>query len=243
MCSTANSLRAETGRRTAAPAVVRRLHVSRAMTLELWSSPNIHLARVDGDIVILDAETDCYHCLLDGALWLTTQTDGRVLVTDEEAARELEAAGFCSRARSIQVRCPFVAPRRELPPSDRPSRRETAAAAVSLFRATLAFRGQPLIRLIEPLAPNGASAASPEEHLALSIAAARSAMPWVPFEGECLQRAFQLRRLLAERGMSVTWMFGVRTWPFAAHCWLQSDDLVVGDTVERVSRYVPIMAI
>ncbi|MDP3399561.1 MAG: lasso peptide biosynthesis B2 protein, partial [Brevundimonas sp.] len=143
----------------------------------------------------------------------------------------------------IRKRRAFVAARRELALPDRPSRRATAAVAVSLLRSTLAFRGRPLFRLIEPLAPHGGSAAAPEDRLARAVAAARSAMPWIPFEGECLQRAFQLRRLLAERGMSVTWVFGVRTWPFAAHCWLQREDLVVGDTVERVSRYVPIMAV
>jgi len=73
------------------------------------------------------------------------------------------------------------------------------------------------------------------------VGAARIVRPWVPSEGECLQRAFQLRRLLARRGIAVDWVFGVRTWPFGAHCWLQSGDMLVGDRLERVGRYTPIM--
>jgi hypothetical protein len=29
--------------------------------------------------------------------------------------------------------------------------------------------------------------------------------------------------------------------PFHAHCWVQHEDAVVGDTVEHVSQFTPIM--
>lgn len=53
---------------------------------------------------------------------------------------------------------------------------------------------------------------------------------------------YLLRRLLRSEGYSPLWIFGVRTWPFGAHCWLQVDDLVIGDTLDRVRFYTPIMA-
>ena len=43
-------------------------------------------------------------------------------------------------------------------------------------------------------------------------------------------------------GIATQWLFGVRTWPFAAHCWLQIGNLVVGDRLERVRFYTPILA-
>jgi hypothetical protein len=40
-----------------------------------------------------------------------------------------------------------------------------------------------------------------------------------------------------------TWVFGVQTRPFAAHCWLQHENIVLNDTVEHVTRYTPIMTV
>lgn len=42
---------------------------------------------------------------------------------------------------------------------------------------------------------------------------------------------------------ALVWVFGVRTWPFAAHCWIQIGDLVVGDVLDRVRGYTPIRAV
>jgi hypothetical protein len=82
-----------------------------------------------------------------------------------------------------------------------------------------------------------------ENDLHALLAAARRARPWLPFEGECLQRTFLLRYFLARSGVATDWVFGVRTWPFSAHCWLQIGDLVVGDRLERVQRFTPIMKV
>ena len=68
-------------------------------------------------------------------------------------------------------------------------------------------------------------------------------LPWLPFQGQCLHRAFMLRRLLARRGLSVHWVFGVRTWPFMAHCWLQAGDTLVADDLDRVLGFTPILVV
>ena len=109
--------------------------------------------------------------------------------------------------------------------------------------ATLAFRGRPFPLLIRSAQPSRLRR-SPLDSLRLgrSVAAFRGALPWLPLEGECLQRSFQLRRLLLAHGVQTDWIFGVRTWPFAAHCWLQIGDMVVGDSLARVKGYTPIMA-
>lgn len=68
-------------------------------------------------------------------------------------------------------------------------------------------------------------------------------MPWIPGQGQCLYRAYLLRAFLASRGRGSTWVFGVRTWPFSAHCWLQIGDVLLDDDPDRVALYAPIMTV
>jgi hypothetical protein len=59
----------------------------------------------------------------------------------------------------------------------------------------------------------------------------------------CLFDALSLINFLARYGIFATWVFGVQTGPFAAHCWVQHDEVVLNDTPENVRRYAPILAI
>jgi hypothetical protein len=59
----------------------------------------------------------------------------------------------------------------------------------------------------------------------------------------CLVDSLSLLLFLRRFGPSPQWIFGIRTGPFAAHCWLQSADIVLNDTVEHVRSYVPIMSV
>jgi hypothetical protein len=60
---------------------------------------------------------------------------------------------------------------------------------------------------------------------------------------ECLFDSLALLEFLARYDIHPDWIFGVQTRPFAAHCWVQSDDVVFNDTVENVSVYTPIMVV
>ena len=60
---------------------------------------------------------------------------------------------------------------------------------------------------------------------------------------ECLYDSFALLEFLARYDIYPDWVFGVQTRPFAAHCWVQQDDIVFNDTVEHVSGYTPIMVV
>lgn len=59
----------------------------------------------------------------------------------------------------------------------------------------------------------------------------------------CLLQSLTLIEFLARYGIFPTWVFGVRSGPFAAHCWVQEQTVVFNDTPEHVRRYTPIMAI
>lgn len=59
----------------------------------------------------------------------------------------------------------------------------------------------------------------------------------------CLPNSLALVNFLARRGFHPTWVFGVQTAPFAAHCWVQAGDVVINDTPDHVRRYAPILTV
>lgn len=210
------------------------------MTVTLWPAPGIHFAALHEDIVVLDVQADRYSCLPAASDWLRLEQDGSIAINDSDAAAELVEAGLAVEER------PQPSGRR--PPSAlREDNRDGAARRLpslsilfELFGVRQAFGNRSFADLVQTSLPR--NRATPDEVETVMLAYAAAA-PWCPGEGECLQRTFELRYLLARRGIDATWVFGVRTWPFAAHCWLQVDDMVVGDTLARVQRYTPILAV
>lgn len=68
--------------------------------------------------------------------------------------------------------------------------------------------------------------------------------PWAPFPGDCVFRCLMLFRHLHQVGAeNVCWVFGVRTWPFYAHCWLQQGDTALTDHPEPLASFTPIFAL
>jgi hypothetical protein len=59
----------------------------------------------------------------------------------------------------------------------------------------------------------------------------------------CLFDSLALLNFLAKYDLFPTWAFGVQSEPFAAHCWIQQNEVLLNDTVDRVSLYTPILAI
>lgn len=57
----------------------------------------------------------------------------------------------------------------------------------------------------------------------------------------CLPRSIALALGLAARGLRTNLVIGVKTVPFAAHCWVQHRGKVLSDSVEEVRRYHPIL--
>jgi hypothetical protein len=60
---------------------------------------------------------------------------------------------------------------------------------------------------------------------------------------KCLFESFVLANFLAMYGLYPEWVFGVRTDPFAAHCWLQHRRVVFNDYAEHAGEFTPIMII
>lgn len=213
------------------------------MTRSLWCAETVHVAKIGDDVVVLDVAADLYACLVNAAGIRHIGPDGAVVCDDPATRQALVELGLVSPHPPSAPRRVIIKARRQIQPVA-VARLETLWALMALATAALKFRGQPLDVLTRRGAAGGGDRPAPDEgRIARLVSASRKARPWIPFEGACLQRAFQLRSHLAAEGVDADWVFGVRTWPFNAHCWLQIGDLVVGDRLERVRRYTPIMSV
>lgn len=212
------------------------------MRAPLWTAPGLHLSAVDEDIVVLDLAGDSYEGLLDIGHSVELGPTGAIFASTDALEAALLETGLAVTHDQGRPRAALTPARRELALRQPASRGDVVRAALVSTSATLRFRGKSLADLVAAKPPVREGAPVDMRRLSELVGAARKARPWVPWEGECLQRSFSLRAWLATQGVATDWVFGVRTWPFAAHCWLQIDDLVVGDRLHRVSRYVPIMA-
>ena len=212
------------------------------MNGSLWCSPGVFMAAVDDDVVILDVNSDAYHCLIDGAHTLSITSGGKLTLDDRLLASDLRDAGLIGPTSPQEKRLAPISAVRELSLSSSEPRSMVARVGVSWLIAGSIFRGKSLQALLSFHRRTPRPLRQPEEdEIARIVGDARMARPWIPGEGACLQRSFQLRCVLARHGIATDWIFGVRTWPFGAHCWLQIGDLVVGDRLARVRRYTPIM--
>lgn len=200
----------------------------------------VFLALVGEDAVVLDLRTDAYGCLagLAPAVRLVDhQLEGETALLDDLGALGLLSAGAGRSRRAIPPH-----PTRELQPG--PERR-VGLDGLTFLRAARAARrlgaAAPVRAYLSSLPPPPGRPADPRRVAGL-VASFRGLLPWTPGQGACLYRAFVLLGLLRRAGQDAVWVFGVRTWPFGAHCWLQIGDAVLDDDPERVSAYTPIMA-
>ncbi|SFS78536.1 lasso peptide biosynthesis B2 protein [Brevundimonas viscosa] len=201
----------------------------------------VFMARVGDDVVLLDLRSDAYACLAGVG-------DGLVL-TEAGVRADLGLLDLLADADLLE-RDPGP-PRRPLPTAplrelDLPRLRWPLAHASSLlaaaWRAASVGSRAPIRDLIGALPPPPSARPDPAR-VASVVSGFRRLLPWVPGQGACLYRAFVLLTMLRRVGQDATWVFGVRTWPFGAHCWLQLEDAVLDDDPERVARYTPIMAV
>lgn len=211
----------------------------------LWPYDGIHLARVGEDIIILDVAADTYTGLLGASGLIHLEEDGSLMVLDDDVANHLEQSRVAQREASSRLFRPLTPPCREaFPGVVAHASLKSAIMVGELLSSTWSFKGKSLHALIYSADSEDRSLAdqADDARVAAFLPTYRAALPWTPFEGECLQRGFQLKRLLRAHGIASDWVFGVKTWPFAAHCWIQIGDTVIGDTLERVRIYTPIMA-
>lgn len=200
----------------------------------------VHAVAIGDDLAILDTRTDAYICLPAAGPGLSSTAHG-VTVRPGRIARQLRDAGFLGPD----------AGRRRLPPAlpvrtiihdvvrARPGVTDVLKAA-DACRDVRRARAVPGLGGFLSLADAGIT---PSKDEAVIAATARFHMlsPWLPVEGECLVRSALLVSWLRRHGLGADWVFAVRLWPFAAHCWVQCGEVCLNDDVERLAAYTPIM--
>lgn len=212
--------------------------------------PTVHLALRGADAVFLDAGNGAYLCLAGVGRWLAATPGRRMIeVSDRDLMSALEWAALVAPS-------PYeAAPRRPPPPLPRhdlagrtPCEGRGALGGLAVTLATSAghYHGRRFAHLLACIrrAPGDhdrLARTQPSSDLEAEVLGVQAWLPWAPFQGLCLYRSFMLLRHLRRRGHDALWVFGVRTWPFEAHCWLQLGDTVLDDSADRISAYSPIL--
>lgn len=75
------------------------------------------------------------------------------------------------------------------------------------------------------------------------VARFRAARRLVPVATNCLTDSVALAAFLRRRKIGCDLVFGVKLDPFAAHCWLQTDEAVLNDAADKVAAFTPIMVV
>jgi hypothetical protein len=205
--------------------------------------PNIHMALVDGDLIFLDAELDRYSCITrsDAGPVMSALGGSPMLGDMDDVTSELQEAGLLVQGRGSGFRP--VAPGlavgnlHDLASAELPITFATITRLMaSAVEAAIKVRSKPA-RWLNSLGCASDGSTSRAATLALQFERLR---PWVPKSGRCLPNSLMLMSFLRRHGVPAQIVVGVRSFPFEAHCWIQHNGVVLNDTVEHVSWYVPI---
>lgn len=219
---------------------------------QLWPlAPRVHVAVIESDLVFLNVTADTYLCLPGGTASVSLHEEFDALVVDDAgiAASLVDAGLLASRDPNFIAAIRTKAPE----PTSSLVKSNTAGLAWrhlppmthSLADLLLRYRGRAfcgLLQLMENREP-GPGRQSPTPELREVVADFHRWVPYAPISGKCLLRSFTLLRLLQRHGFDAQWVFGVATWPFRAHCWLQSGEVALDDDVDRLAAFTPILVV
>jgi len=211
-------------------------------------APDVHLAVVDGDLVFLDAATDQYLCVArrrsdpvlaalvgsrsvhDTEKVLAALLDERLLVGSCDSTPWLGALP-CTASRDLD---------RDLP--SRLKAGDIGLLLLAALRVAVKLRtGNPARWFAERRARLRLTAEPSDGAVNDWARRVNRLRPLIPRSGRCLVRSFLMLEYLRLRGVQADWVFGVRTHPFEAHCWVEHDGTVLTDSLEHVRWFTPIL--
>ncbi|WP_409020563.1 lasso peptide biosynthesis B2 protein [Brevundimonas vesicularis] len=202
---------------------------------------SVHAAMVDDALVLLDLEKDDYLCLPGAGHAVAAGEGGALKVEDACIAGILDAAGLLGAGPVMPGKSLPERPRSSIihePAEHPPTLRmwlDGLLAAVTVRKVRRRAGVKDYLALA-----GGADGDRNPVRVAEAARAFWRLGPWLPIDGECLVRSALLMRFLQQRGLEADWVFGVRLWPFTAHCWVQLDGVCLNDDVERLISYTPI---
>jgi hypothetical protein len=213
------------------------------MASHLYPAKGVHVASVDDDLVVLDTKADTYICIPQGVALLGFDVATNSFKScDDAAAKVVLDAGLAVREGPVEASSRPSLPVRSL--AFQGPRRPRLSDLPNLAGCTwdLAWRyaGRRFPDILDYIARQRLRRRPCHDDLPRLVQVFHSAAIWLPDSRKCLVRSFLLLRFLQRSGCDAQWVFGVRTWPFAAHCWLQVGDAVLDDAAEQLVKYRPI---
>lgn len=227
-----------------------------------WLANHVHLALCADHAVLMDLRRNRY-LAVQAAARLSGWIGGWPLPAPTTRgappavlARLLEHGMLVRECGAGHVATPVVneMPQRTLlefnfdaPP--RPSGRDLRRAAWACAAAASALKLRPMHVVLEQtrrhhLADPPPGARFDFEHAQALVRRFVHLRPWFySARGACLLDSLALVTFLAQYGLHPHWVFGVRTAPFHAHCWVQHGAVLFNDAPDRVRQYSPILRI
>jgi hypothetical protein len=228
-----------------------------------------YLCQASGDFILLDLRRNRYlavprrtaHCLSRVVVgWPRRWVCGNDTTSDSTEVESSIHQLLCSelltadarigkRADPVRAACArsSLRERSDCGTNKAPTRLGTTALA--LFVSAIALRVVPLQTIVKAARAGQRRADrfgidDSRSALETAVRAFDAARPWfLTSRNRCMLESLALLTFLRWRGFHPQWIFGVRAAPFAAHCWLQWQDIVLNDTVEHVSTFTPIMIV
>ena len=208
---------------------------------------HVHAVQVGADLVILDLAADGY-LALRAPQGLRLDETRRQISADEDVLLQLEAsgvllAGGCGGRFRLREAA-AAPPRLSAEGAERPRVPDVLQFAAAVAGAPWRWgRGS-----LRPLVGYAARrrrpvAAAPTSETLRRARVFPELLVSSPWQGECLYRSYLLLRFLRAGGCDAAWVFGVRTWPFGAHCWLQVGDVVLNDHPDRLASFAHILVV
>ena len=122
--------------------------------------------------------------------------------------------------------------------------------AGSCLRAQLALKLRPIQSIVEAVrngrarrAARGVQEADLARLRALVGAFGRLRPIFYTLRSACLLDSLTLLNFLGAENIHPDWVFGVKTEPFDAHCWVQQGEVLLNDVPDRVRQYAPILVV
>jgi hypothetical protein len=217
-----------------------------------------------GHLVFLDIQQDKYLCLdLETTATLLAYLRGRLFVFPDPLHFECAtSAGIARMLAELEQRnllallpldqaAPSVeqvaVPTRSICGATGKRHHRTAAGAcevlLAVTRSAVLLRCRTLAKTVSHVSRRRRSAAVSRADVGHEFLMQRFASSRSEFgkTDACLPNSLALLDFLAIHGLYPKLVFGVSMRPFQAHCWVQHEGTILGDTLERVSRFTPIM--
>lgn len=231
-------------------------------------APHVYPCVSGQHVVLMDLERDKYVAVVPAhrlAAWVRGWPVGSMQTPDPPHHPDAGADALVAQmlAHGMLVSDPHVGKpavpvstaraMRSLVELDLDSRPRTGAALLwrfgcSYLQAQLSLKLRPIQAIVETVRDRkarrltrGAQEADPVRLRALVSAFTRLRPLFYTLRSACLLDSLTMVLFLGAEGIHPDWVFGVKTEPFDAHCWIQQGEVVLNDAPDRVRQYSPIL--